>query len=191
MQRNPLTTMVYKALKQQKYCIGEYCLVPIRFQDRNEIMQWRNEQMYHLRQSKPLTETDQNNYFNAVVSKLFGQEKPQQILFSFLENGKCIGYGGLVHINWIDRNAEISFIMKTSLEKEKFETHWRNYLKLIEEVAFNSLDLHKIYTYAFDIRPHLYTAIEKEGFNEEVVLKAHCFFEGEFKDVVIHSKINL
>ena len=38
---------------------GQYKIVPIRYEDRFDIMKWRNEQMYHLRQSKPLTEEDQ------------------------------------------------------------------------------------------------------------------------------------
>ncbi|MDG1475903.1 MAG: GNAT family protein, partial [Vicingaceae bacterium] len=125
-----------------------------------------------------------------LVSKLFNQEQPSQLLFSYLKNDVCIGYGGLVHINWIDKNAEISFIMNTELEKEHFEFHWTTYLELIEELAFFELKLHKIYTYAFDIRPHLYSAIEKSGFVKEAILKDHCLFEGEFKDVVFHSKIN-
>ena len=62
-------------------------------------MKWRNEQIYHLRQAKPLTAEDQKNYFSNVVSKLYDQEKPAQILFSFLKDGKCIGYGGLVGYN--------------------------------------------------------------------------------------------
>ena len=76
--------------------------------------------MYHLRQDKPLTEEDQEAYFLNVVAKLFEQERPNQLLFSFLDGDKCIGYGGLVHINWIDKNAEISFIMNTSLEKSPY-----------------------------------------------------------------------
>ena len=80
---------------------------------------------------------------------MFEQEKPNQLLFSFLENGKFIGYGGLVHINWLDKNAEISFVMKTELEKEYFSIYWSNYLSLIEKVAFETLNFHKIFTYAF------------------------------------------
>ena len=180
----------YKCLKNNVFSNGRYSLVPIRYQDRMDIMQWRNEQIYHLRQSKPLTETDQNNYFNNVVAKLFEQQQPNQILFSYLENGKCIGYGGLVHINWIDKNAEISFIIDTDLEKEFFHKHWEIYLDLLEQAAFAELALHKIYTYAFDLRPHLYEAIENKGYQKEAILKEHCYFNGEFKDVVIHSKIN-
>jgi RimJ/RimL family protein N-acetyltransferase len=153
-------------------------------------MKWRNEQIYHLRQQKPLTEADQNLYFDTVVSKLFDQEYPNQILFSYLEGEKCIGYGGLVHINWVDKNAEISFIMATHLEQEFFKIHWVNYLNLIEKAAFQDLNLHKLYTYAFDIRPHLYEAIESAGFKKEAILKEHCFFEENFKNVIIHSKIN-
>jgi len=180
----------YKVLNRQTFSRGEYSLVPIRFEDRMIIMNWRNEQIYHLRQTGSLTEEDQNNYFNNVVSILFDQEKPQQILFSYLKNEECIGYGGLVHINWIDKNAEISFIMNTILEKDFFEFHWKNYLLLLQEIAFNEIGLHKIYTYAFDLRPRLYVALQEAGFKHEATLKQHCRFNGKYMDVLIHSSIN-
>lgn len=178
----------YKCLHQQEFRAGKYALVPIRDEDRYAIMRWRNEQIYHLRQSKPLTKAAQDRYFNEVVSQLFEQEQPKQVLFSFLEEEQCIGYGGLVHINWIDQNAELSFIMDTKLEKDRFGSIWGNYLSLIEKVAFQYLGLHKIYTYAFDLRPHLYEALECNDFFLDARLKEHCFFNGEYLDVVIHSK---
>lgn len=180
----------YRCLSQQEFKNGVYRIIPIRYIDRLDIMKWRNEQIYHLRQDRPLTTNDQENYFNNIVSKLFEQEKPSQILFSYMRQDKCIGYGGLVHINWIDRNAEISFVMATQLEKTHFSEHWGNYLHLIENVAFEILRFHKIYTYAFDIRPHLYTMLEDNGYKCEAILKEHFLFEGEYKNVVIHSKIN-
>lgn len=180
----------YKVLNKQIFSKGEFSLVPIRFEDRLDIMKWRNEQIYHLRQNKPLTEKDQTNYFENVVTRLFEQEQPSQILFSYLHNGKCIGYGGLVHINWIDKNAEVSFIMDTDLEENYFEFHWKTYLMLLEKIAFEELLLHKIYTYAFDLRPHLYQVFEKCDFIKEAVLKEHCLFNDKYKDVIIHSKIN-
>lgn len=182
--------MNYKVLQQSRFENGHFAIVPIRSEDRMAIMQWRNEQIYHLRQAKPLTVEDQEHYFKNVVAQLFDQEQPNQILFSFLENGNCIGYGGLVHINWIDKNAEISFIMNTALEKERFHELWSAYLDLLEKVAFNDLQLHKIFTYAFDVRPHLYKAFEDAGFTEDARLREHCFFNNKFLDVVIHSKWN-
>lgn len=180
----------YKVLNKQIFTEGDYSLVPIRFKDRMDIMKWRNEQIYHLRQSKPLTEEDQNNYFKNVVSKLFDQEQPGQILFSFLKNGKCIGYGGLVHINWVDKNAEVSFIMDTRLEENHFEKIWKAFLHLLELVAFSEQRLHKIYTYAYDLRPHIYEIFEKCGFVMDARIKEHCFFDKEYVDVIIHSKFN-
>ena len=177
----------YKCLKQQKHTLGDYSIVPLRYEDRFSIMKWRNEQIYHLRQARPLTEEDQQRYFDNVVAKLYDNPKPDQILFSYLEKGVCIGYGGLVHINWIDNNAEISFIMDTCLEKEHFAEHWSNYLTMLKDLAFNDLGLHKIYTYAFDLRPHLYTMLEANGFKREATLKDHCLYQGEYKNVIIHS----
>lgn len=170
--------------------MGDYSIVPLRYEDRFSIMKWRNEQIYHLRQARPLTEDDQQRYFDNVVSKLYDNPKPDQILFSYLEKGVCIGYGGLVHINWIDRNGEISFIMDTQLESEHFAEHWSNYLTMLKAVAFDDLGLHKIYTYAFDLRPHLYTMLEANGYKREATLKEHCLFNGEYKDVVLHSLWN-
>jgi len=180
----------YKALNNQIFTSGDYSLVPIRMEDRFKIMEWRNEQIFHLRQDKPLTEKDQDFYFENVVAKLFDDSQPDQILFSYLEGEKFIGYGGLVHINWKDKNAEISFIMDTELEKNFFEKHWLIYLELIEKVAFADLGLHKIYTYAFDLRPHLYVIFEKGGLKNEAVLQEHVKIGKEFFSIVIHSKIN-
>lgn len=180
----------YKALQKQSYQQSEYKLIPIRYEDRYDIMRWRNEQIYHLRQSKPLTEADQDRYFDEVVSQLFEEEQPEQILFSFLEGERCIGYGGLVHINWGDRNAEVSFIMDSSLEASRFEVIWKTYLFLIELVAFKELDLHKIYTYAFDLRAYLYPILENVGYQKEARLSEHVFFNNSYIDVVIHSKLS-
>ena len=177
----------YRCLNKQVYSLGDYTIVPLRYEDRFSIMKWRNEQIYHLRQARPLTEEDQQRYFDQVVSRLFEAQQPDQILFSYLEKGECIGYGGLVHINWIDSHAEISFIMDTRLEKEHFARHWSNWLTLVKELAFSELRLHKIFTYAFDLRPHLYSVLEENGFTREATLKEHCFVEGRYKDVIIHS----
>jgi RimJ/RimL family protein N-acetyltransferase len=180
----------YKALEQQVHSFGKFTIMPIRFEDRFDIMKWRNEQMYHLRQDKPLIEKDQNAYFKNVINKLFDHVQPNQILFSYLKNDTCIGYGGLVHINWVDKNAEISFIMNTQLEKEYFKQHWSTYLKLIEEVAFTELNIHKIFTYAYDLRPMLFDVLSESQYVEEGRLREHIFIEKKATDVLIHSKIN-
>ncbi len=180
----------YNCLHENVYSSNEYKIIPIRYEDRFKIMKWRNEQMYHLRQSELLSQEVQDNYFKNTVSSLFEELKPNQILFSFLKNDECIGYGGLVHINWIDKNSEISFIMNTELENKYFSILWSVFLKLIEQVAFRDLKLHKLHTFAFDLRPHIYDIFESVGFKKEAELLEHCYFDNIFKNVIIHSKFN-
>lgn len=181
---------VYQCLHTNVFRNDLFHIEPLRDEDKYDILNIRNEQLYHLRQSEPLTVAKQENYFATVVSGLFEIGKPNQLLFSFFHKNEFVGYGGLVHINWIDKNAEISFVMKTGLEKDFFAEFWSNYLQLIEKVAFEELKFHKIFTYAFDLRPHLYEVLLSCGFNEDARLKEHCCFDGKYLDVVIHSKIN-
>jgi len=180
----------YKELEKQEFAEGKWSIVPIRYDDRFLIMKWRNEQVYHLRQNRPLTEKDQEEYFSNTIVQLFEQDQPSQLLFSYLENGICVGYGGLVHINRVDKHAEISFIMNTELEQEFFQEHWCTFLRLVEQIGFGELRLHKMYTYAYDIRPLLYKPLEEMGYKKDAVLEDHCLFKGGYKDVIIHSKIN-
>jgi RimJ/RimL family protein N-acetyltransferase len=63
-------------------------------------------------------------------------------------------------------------------------------LGLIEKVAFSEIRLHKIFTYAYDLRPRLYDALDRTGFTKEATLKEHCLFDNNYIDVVIHSKTN-
>ena len=72
------------------FTIGEHSLVPIRYEDRYHIMNWRNEQIYHLRQRKKITEKEQDIYFQTVINSLFEKPEPEQILFSYFFNGKCV-----------------------------------------------------------------------------------------------------
>lgn len=178
---------VYKALKKQEFKSGDYCLTPIRHEDRFKIMEWRNEQIHHLRQTVPLTKEIQDKYFDGVITPLFKQAKPKQILFSFFYRGDFIGYGGLVHINYLDLNAEISFVIKTDLQELFFEKYWIEYLNLIKQPAFKELKLRKIYTYAFDVRERLYPALENAGFSLESRLREHCYVRDEYRDVLVHS----
>ena len=179
----------YLCLPQNTFRNGNYSLLPIRDEDKYVILQWRNEQIAILRQKKPLTKEMQEQYFATTIANLFTQEKPGQLLFSFLENDVLIGYGGLVHIDWESRNAEVSFITETkrNINKQQFINDLCNYLQILKPLAKEHLGFTKIYTYAYDIRPDLYAALLKSGFIEEARLKNHVVIKGQNYDVLIHS----
>ncbi len=178
----------YQILHKQSYRNDAYSIVPIRMDDRYTIMRWRNEQIYHLRQNKLLTEEEQDNYFNAVIQPLFSQDKPEQLLFSFLKNEECIGYGGLVHIDWEKQKAEVSFLIASHLEKDFLKEYMTIFFGFIEDVAFVELGLNKLYTYAYDVRPHIYPIIEANGFIRKEVLPQQIKVDKAYADVIIHEK---
>ena len=178
----------YKILSKNSFSFKEYRLVPIREEDRYIIMKWRNEQIFHLRQKTPLQKEDQDKYFKSTIAPLFDQLKPNQILFSFLKNNKIIGYGGLVHIKWDKKEAEISFLIDTKLQDENFEKFWSVFLNLIEEIAFSYLELSKIFTYSFDLRPKLYKVLKKQSYFFENQIKKAIKKDGKWLNALIHSK---
>jgi RimJ/RimL family protein N-acetyltransferase len=178
----------YIILDKKKYTEEGYSLVPIRWEDRYKIMQWRNDQMYHLRQQTILTKLDQDKYFNDVISFLFDQESPKQLLFSFLKDGECIGYGGLVHLDWDKKTAEISFLINTSLEKTYFKKLWSLFLIMIEKIAFKDLGFLKIYTFSYDLRPQLYELLAAQEYLEVKRLVKEKLVDNQWVDGLFHFK---
>lgn len=180
----------YNVLHKNNYNYKNFDLIPIRYSDRNKIMKWRNEQIYHLRQSKVLSYKDQNLYFNEVVYKLFYEDNPKQILFSLLENNSLVAYGGLVHINWEKKTAELSFLTATKYKNFALSYYWKIFFKLIEEAAFLDLNLSKIYTYAFNIRKKITNVFKENGYKNDKKLKQYFINNGHRNNFNINSKIN-
>lgn len=179
----------YKCLTVNNFKNGSYSLVPIRDKDKFEIMKWRNEQIDILRQKELLTKEIQKNYFKTVVNELFHQQQPEQLLWSFFENDKLIGYGGLVHIDWKVKHGEISFITETSRNSSSdvFISDWYNFLEIIKNIASEYLNFSSIYTYAYDIRPLLYVALLKQNFKEIKRIPNSIEIKNQLKDIVIHE----
>lgn len=179
----------YKNILFKSISFNNYKLIVIRDQDKYDIMNWRNQQIDVLRQSKPLTKENQQEYFRDVVAKLFTEDYPKQYLFSILYEDKLIGYGGLVHIDWELRTAEISFLTETARSKDSdlFINDWTSYLQLIKQFANVYLNLREIYTYAYDLRPKLYVALDRAGFVLKQRIPKSILINNIFVDVLIHN----
>lgn len=177
----------YLGLKEQSFYLNGYILRPIRYGDRNAILKWRNDQLYHLRQPKKLKEQEQDHYFKTVVASLFEVNYPDQLLFSLDYDNEHIAYGGLVHIDWDKAYAELSFVMNTSLETKYFKKLWEVFLILIEKIA-KELNLKAIYTAAFDLRPRLYEVLELNGYKREQEINIYTKFTSQEETIIVHAK---
>ncbi|MEJ6620795.1 MAG: GNAT family protein [Opitutae bacterium] len=179
----------YIILKGFRSSFRGYELTSIRMEDAETIMKWRNEQMSALRQSAPLTPSEQKNYFDNVVKPSLSQKQPDLILLRFTFENSLIGYGGLVHIDWENQRAEVSFLLETERGKDTFQ-YGRDcsvFLNLLMRCAFDTLDLNKIYTYSYSHRSFHVNAVEASGFRRDGVLREDTKVDGEWVDAVIAS----
>lgn len=171
--------------------IDNYQLVPIRQEDVESIRLWRNAQIDILRQNKPITSDEQQSYFEKVIWPLFKEKHPKQLLFSFLFDGICIGYGGLTNIDWEMRRAEISFLVNperiTVTDPSQYRSDFTHFLKLICQLAFNTLHLHRLYTETFAFRKSHIAILESCGFKHEGILREHIYKKNSWFDSIMHG----
>lgn len=177
----------YKCLKSQEFNSHDYKLVPLRHQDIQLIKDWRNAQMIILRQNKEISESDQEAYYQNVVVKSFQKLEPDLILFSLLYQNKCIGYGGLVWINWPLRQAEVSFLVDPERTAEEiYKKDFSAFLKLIRLVAFQDLHFQQIYTETYETRAFHMSILESQGFILCKKLENRITKDGKVLNAFIH-----
>lgn len=182
----------YVCLSTQQFKSASYEIVPLREADLLLIKEWRNQQIEVLRQRVTLTDEMQKSYYDTIIKPSFEQQQPQQILFSYLDGGKCIGYGGIVHIDWYSRRGEVSFLLDPTRAANpiQYQKDFGVYLSLIKTVAFKDLHFHRLFTETFDIRPIHVATLEANGFILEGRLKDHMFTKAGFVDSLMHGCIN-
>lgn len=181
--------MKYKVLNQNIFSRGDYAAIPIREEDMESIRRLRNAQMDVLRQKRELTATDQQNYFNNVVVPLFELEEPEQLLFSFFKDFNLIGYGGLVHLSWIDKRAEMSFLVQPEryTDQNIYGEDWLNFIELMKELCFDEMKFNRLFTETYEFRKFHISIIEQADMKEEGRMKQHIFEKGKFHDSILHS----
>ena len=179
----------YTCLPQQEFSQGDYTLRPLQRDDMEPVRCWRNEQIDVLRQDRVLSEEDQERYYREVVSPLFTQRQPAQLLFGYCLRGVLIGYGGLVYVSWRDRRAEVSFLVDSARASEPpvYRQDFAAFLELVKRVAFDALGFNRIFTETFDFRTGHIAILEQAGFVKEGVMKAHICLDDGFGDSLLHG----
>lgn len=117
-----------------------YYIEQIRHQDWQTIREWRNAQMDILRQNHIISVEEQEAYLKTYYKEC-ASYKPPQILYSFLYAARnedyptLIGYGGLVHINWFNKSAEISYLVSPDRKADllQYAREWLTFLQNLRD----------------------------------------------------------
>ena len=179
----------YKLLEGFNGSFREYEITSVRQQDALPIMHWRNAQIECLRQEEPLTEEQQLRYFRKVVAPTFAMEHPPMVILAYLQRGKLIGYGGLVHLDWDLRKGEVSFLLDPARteDKQSYGRELGTFLSLLKRLAFNQLGLNRLTTEAYGNRTWHLAAIAGNGFRSEGILPQHVNKGGQWMDAHLHA----
>ncbi|NLC72729.1 MAG: GNAT family N-acetyltransferase [Ruminococcaceae bacterium] len=164
-------------------------LMPIQSDHIELIRQWRNAQIDVLRQSEPITEKQQVEYFNNHIWPDMKEKYPKNILLSILEDNILIGYGGLVHIAWEHKRAEVSFLLRPdyTVNTNIYSKYFTIFLQLIKKLAFLELGFQRIYTETYESRLITISILENAGFVREGILRKHVIKNGKIQDSLIHG----
>jgi RimJ/RimL family protein N-acetyltransferase len=163
-----MSKMSYKALSQEHWQFGGFWFRPLRFRDIERIRLWRNSQRKYLRQRGFISRVRQISYFLFSFRKDLPLEHPEKVLLGMESGGQLVGYCGLVHINWIRDEAEVSFLVSRAKNvEEAYGQVMTAALMCLCEVA-KSLGLKwlKTETYVFPERQNHLAILEAFGFSE-------------------------
>ena len=143
-----------------------------------------------LRQWKPLTDHNQEKWFQE-VSTAINQVVFSIVIFDKGNNEEFIGYCGLVHIDHINKRAELSFLIEPerTSKREVYQEDFTAALRVLCEYGFNQLNFNKIFTETFSFRKYQIEILEKFGFRKDGILREHQYVNGKYWDSIIHSML--
>jgi hypothetical protein len=108
-----------------------------------------------------------------------------------LEGERLLGYGGLVHIAWEHRRAEVSFLLDTEIasDMEAYSAYFSVYIGLIKTLASKRFGFHKLYTETYRFREGVIHILEENGFRLEGHLLDYVCLDGKWVDSMIHGSM--
>lgn len=181
----------YKRLATPEYNGASCLLKAIQIDDIESIRLWRNQQIPFLRQNHQISELEQRQYFEEIIWPQLNLDEPECMIFSVFRAGELVAYGGLVHISWTDRRAELSFLMNPKFtETSDYRKTFVDFLEVMKKLAFDELKLHRLYTETFSINQRNFEILESSGFTLEGTLTDHVYKAGYWYSSTIHGLIS-
>lgn len=136
---------------------------------------WRNsEELRHtFREHRLLNMLNQQDWL-ARVSR-----DPSVEMFGIYQIDMLVGVCGLCNINWVNRTAEVSILVK--------EKHARLVMKELHQKAFEEYNLHRLWAEVYEFDLAKIALLEKHGYAQEGRLREHVFKLGKYHDSLIYG----
>jgi RimJ/RimL family protein N-acetyltransferase len=170
-----------------------YTYPPLRREDIQALREFRNAQIDVLRQAEPLSEQEQERWYEHQVLPAHSDPRPSQVLVSILDpGGGFVGYGGLTNVRWDHRRAEVSFLVdpNRAADKDVYRRDMTAFLDHLAGLAFGEHGLNRLFAETWAFREFHISVLEEAGFVYEGRLREHTLdAEGRPIDSVLHSRL--
>jgi len=130
---------------------------------------------------EPFTEQSQKKWLDCVIAER------KAIQYIVLNDNLPIGSVYIRDIDYFHKKGEFGIFMKKDCSGKGF-----GFLatKEILKIAFEKLNLHRVYLRVFPDNISAIKIYEKAGFVKEGLLKGTVFVDGEFKDMLLMGIVN-
>ncbi len=127
----------------------------------------------------PVSRTDEVKWLESISNA----NHKEKVLAIETMSGKLIGSVGLTNINWVERKAEMGIMIG---EKDQWNKGYGSEaVREILRLAFEKMNLNRIYLRVFENNPRAIKVYERCGFRREGVLR-HDHFRGQrYFDTII------
>lgn len=161
-------------------------LRPITLDDGPNIVKWRNTPSVkaHCLNQKPITLESNESFFRAYIETGHYQ---QYIVERIDEDFGVSSYPiATVYLKDIDRtNRRCELCIFTSDDQEWNTESQGIAVKMLLQKAFDELNMHKVYSYAFYKFMNEASLLKKAGFTTEAIFKEEAInADGEYEDIV-------
>ncbi len=179
----------YRCMPRARLSDDRITVEALRAKHIEPIRRWRNAQMDILRQNEPITKEAQIAYYAREVWPDKARATPKNILLTVSSDNAVIGYGGLVHIVWAHKRAEVSFLLDPEPHRDDADIAdlYGRFLRLMQVFAFQDLGLARLTSEMAAIRTLHEKVIERSGFVREGVMRDHVIIHGRPTDAIIHG----
>lgn len=154
-----------------------------------------NENYYKWMNDNEITRYTESRFYpysmeqlQSFVTSLDG--KRNDVFLAIIEKStdKHVGNIKLGGIDWIHRAANIGIIIG---EKNCWGKGYASEaIALVTDYAFQKLNLHKVWAGCYANNSGSIKAFKKAGFFEEGIQKKHCYYDGDYIDIVFLGRFN-
>ena len=157
-------------------------LRPLERKHLAQCVDWLNDEEIteHLPASEPLSLEEEQRWYDNLL-----RDDSRKIFVIETLEGEHIGNVGLENINLHSRKAELGiFIGKKDMWGKGYG---KEAVVLALELAFETLNLNKVYLHTFTSNKRAQQCYEKVGFSKEGVLRQDSFRRGKYQDCIVYS----